>query len=877
MNTVNKDLFDSKVNRAAMLRLHENKLTGEIKIELNNHTYRLEEFVRNSKLTNSVPREFLEKLDGMISKTYGNLRTLQVARLSKLWGDEVGYMTSQLGLKMGGLFDIHRPVAGVDENFILSRPLYKDTTLELGWRNLSIAERKRVEAAIRAGIGRHASIAEIAAAVRREAGVSIPHAVGLARTSVTSVSAQADAAVYEANSKLLRGYQYVAVLDSRTTPLCALRDGKIYPSDDKKHLPPAHWNCRSTTVPVVRSFEDFSGDTALLQIRKKNFERLTDTQKKYYDGEAYIGTTYHDWLKGQPQSIQRMHLGSSNAVEMFASGRLTADKFRDEGRLLSLSELRAATDSGYGAEGDTIKFAAAKQRLAALDLGASSPDDFIRSKELSDNLREYYLLQTRDLEGQMSLTNYRGINLGSKKQTKMRVLNQPPTEQQLRFNPLTGRYEDTRRYSPNPAVLANSLKLVENDASLTSSDKGFITKLAEDLDGKMSSNEIAVAVENTRILFTRYRKNQEPWGNFKAVAQSQVKFDIMNVSDALETATRRDSDVLKRLAQNQFVDPVLGNASLQALHDGLISNIKEVNKWEDGTVHRIAKMLKWHTRKAIPLKVWSRLSSEDIALFNSRLILRLSQADSPDRDQLSVLIGRELYTLANYRGSKNEWFQVGEQILDEVEKDGVIVTKTFGVQKRRMKSKMGMHYFGPYYDTEMRYIELLEPRMLRYAKKRREVDIGMRVGIVNTDRNRFVVRPGFKTYFIKEKVGYYDTRIPVTSTSAYKDFPESVIDEKMADALNWAGQSEYRIDSDFHTFMKGLLYYQDDKGQAKYFNELNTYREYIMERGDAYERFKMMDFLVDGNKKFANTAFLDHRGRIYERGFIGPQSGESFN
>jgi len=51
----------------------------------------------------------------------------------------------------------------------------------------------------------------------------------------------------------------------------------------------------------------------------------------------------------------------------------------------------------------------------------------------------------------------------------------------------------------------------------------------------MSANERAVITDNLRIVFGRQRENKELWSNFKAVTQGQIKFDVMNVSDAIET------------------------------------------------------------------------------------------------------------------------------------------------------------------------------------------------------------------------------------------------------------------------------------------------------------------------------------------------------
>jgi hypothetical protein len=104
----------------------------------------------------------------------------------------------------------------------------------------------------------------------------------------------------------------------------------------------------------------------------------------------------------------------------------------------------------------------------------------------------------------------------------------------------------------------------------------------------------------------------------------------------------------------------------------------------------------------------------------------------------------------------------------------------------------------------------------------------------------------------------------------------TAIDQNMADALNWAGKSRYKIDKDFYDFTSKLLNFRDDKGQASKYEELNEFKHYISERGDAYERFKTMEWLREKDAAFNNVPFLDHRARIYERGFIGPQSGETF-
>jgi len=98
----------------------------------------------------------------------------------------------------------------------------------------------------------------------------------------------------------------------------------------------------------------------------------------------------------------------------------------------------------------------------------------------------------------------------------------------------------------------------------------------------------------------------------------------------------------------------------------------------------------------------------------------------------------------------------------------------------------------------------------------------------------------------------------------------------MTDALNWTANAKYKIDPEFHDFIGKLLNFQDDKGKAQYYNDLNRYREFMIERGDSYERLKAMEWLRKNDYAFSNHPFLDHRARIYERGLIGPQSGEVY-
>jgi SPP1 gp7 family putative phage head morphogenesis protein len=878
-NNANTDIYDRTIDRSAMIRLYERRVNGKVSVILDGHEVRLDKLIKEANLSQKGFEKLREAVDQELQSTFKETFSISKRSLLDLVTDQLSYTYQTVETAMGKIWKAQRPPKRIAEEIVLEKPLVSNKTLAQGWAGVSENERKRLEAVIRRGISENWTVDEIALQVRKGnvTNISRFQSKALVTTAITSVTAQTDHQIYAANSKALNGWQYVAVLDSRTTPLCAHRDGTIYPVSDTSHLPPAHFHCRSTTVPVFKSWSDVSKLEGVNQVRRRNIERLSDKDIAYYDGLTPMRESYNDWLSRQSKDVQLRHLGDYQKVELFRTGQLTLDKFTNpEGNSIGIKELRAMSDSGYTLPSDTKRFALAKEKLDAMQLGASTPDDFIDNNQLSKTLVDYYLLQSGELDGILSLTNYRGALIGSKRTVKNRVLTSPPTDDQQIFNPVTGRYEDVRLYQPNPSVFANNLRLIDESDKLLTRDKEFIKNILTSLEDRMSLNERAVVADNLRIIFGRYRDNKEPWVNFKAVVQGQIKFDVMNVSDAIETQIRKDSNVLKKLLQDNYIDPVLGATQLQELHDEFISNILKRNKWEDSVAPKIANELRTTFDSKIPILLKRRISDRDIQQFYLKFAHRLSLADTPDRDQFAVSLGRDLYNLANLNGDRNTWYKLGMSLLEADNIQKFFEIETFGVQKRRIKSALSGAYFGPYYDTLSYNIRIVDPRIQEYAKLTRKVELGLRVSVVD-DKNRLVIREGYKTYFIDRGVlGFEDTRIPITSTSSFSDFPEEFVDKNFTNALNWAANTKYKIDEDYFDFVQKLLYFEDDRGNAKKYNDLNEYRKYMISRGDAYERLKAMEWLRNKQYAFSNHPFIDHRARIYDRGLIGPQSGETF-
>ena len=167
----------------------------------------------------------------------------------------------------------------------------------------------------------------------------------IVRTSVNQVQNQASQAVYAANSKVAPKYEYVATLDSKTSPICKRLDGRKF-EYNKGPTPPQHFNCRSTTVPVV----DYAGLK-----KQKGFEDLTPPPKGKVvtrptgegTGRVPQDTQYGDWLLGQDKKLKVKTLGNEQKVRYFerlakkeGSGQKAIRKMvREDGSERSLKDL----------------------------------------------------------------------------------------------------------------------------------------------------------------------------------------------------------------------------------------------------------------------------------------------------------------------------------------------------------------------------------------------------------------------------------------------------------------------------------------------------------------------------------------------------------
>lgn len=140
------------------------------------------------------------------------------------------------------------------------------------------------------------------------------HVEAVTRTSINHVVTHAREATYAANESVVKAVQFVATLDGRTTETCAALDGKVFPINEGPR-PPMHIRCRSTTVPITKSWKELGLDV----------KEMKAGTRESMNGKVPAKTTYGQWLKKQPTAVQNQVLGKGKA-QLFRKG-MPIEKF----------------------------------------------------------------------------------------------------------------------------------------------------------------------------------------------------------------------------------------------------------------------------------------------------------------------------------------------------------------------------------------------------------------------------------------------------------------------------------------------------------------------------------------------------------------------
>ena len=177
------------------------------------------------------------------------------------------------------------------------------------------------------------TVKQLVAAGGQATAVADNQITALVRTSINQVANAASQQVYEANQDITKKYRYVATLDTRTSSICRALDGREF-EYGKGPTPPQHFNCRSTTVPVI-NYKDLG------------FDPPPPSKRAAAGGMVPADQTYGQWLAKQDLATKAKALGASKVpyfnrlADKYGPTDAIAKLVRDDGSELTLDQLRA--------------------------------------------------------------------------------------------------------------------------------------------------------------------------------------------------------------------------------------------------------------------------------------------------------------------------------------------------------------------------------------------------------------------------------------------------------------------------------------------------------------------------------------------------------
>lgn len=372
MISVNEQLQDAEIGHSVDLARYSTWLTRRIIGILNRTDADL-----MSQITLALERMegqafSVDRLEGLLSSVRAlNLQAYQAiereltTELAQLAAYEVGYQLELFQTTIPPQVVASVGVAAVNieqvNAAVRSRP-FQGALLSNVLRDAGEVRARKVRDAIRIGYTQGETIDQMVRWVRgtRAKGysdglleVSRRDAQAIVRTAVSHTAATARDAFFEANLDLIKALSWSATLDARTTSPCFLRDQKTYTPVTHKPIGHSlpwgagpgrfHWNCRSVSVPVTKSWKELGLDLG----------EMPESTRSAMDGQVPASTDFGQWLKKQSAARQDDVLGPTRG-KLLREGGLDLKSFAtDKGRWLTLDELAKKDSAAFAKAGVT--------------------------------------------------------------------------------------------------------------------------------------------------------------------------------------------------------------------------------------------------------------------------------------------------------------------------------------------------------------------------------------------------------------------------------------------------------------------------------------------------------------------------------------------
>jgi SPP1 gp7 family putative phage head morphogenesis protein len=259
-----------------------------------------------SKYSMREQRALLRSVDSVHNEMYAKLNNVLDSDFERMAKDQASFEAGSLRAARVGASV--RAVSATQAYAVArSRPMsgrfLKDWQSELG-----PDARKRLTAALRISFVEGEPLRDAVSRVGEVLAKNGRGVEALIRTANSHIASSVQSETLAQNSDIVSEYEWRSTLDSRTTPVCQVRDGQRYKVGTGP-LPPAHVACRSTTTAILDGFPP---------------------PKR---------VTYEDWIKRQSSGVQDEVLGKTKGAA-FRAGTVTISSFVSKaGKTKTLKDL----------------------------------------------------------------------------------------------------------------------------------------------------------------------------------------------------------------------------------------------------------------------------------------------------------------------------------------------------------------------------------------------------------------------------------------------------------------------------------------------------------------------------------------------------------
>lgn len=162
----------------------------------------------------------------------------------------------------------------------------------------------------------------------------------IVRTALAEVNGKARLDVLQNNADVMDAAEWSSTLDNRTSEICMHLSGQSWDINTLEPIgdsgpfpghPPAHFNCRSDLIPVLKPLGELSENPRIRKkLSKTRYESWTrasgwkDPDTGKVTGKVVSGRmTYDDWLNSLSEAKQRQVLGAGR-YDLWKAGKITS-------------------------------------------------------------------------------------------------------------------------------------------------------------------------------------------------------------------------------------------------------------------------------------------------------------------------------------------------------------------------------------------------------------------------------------------------------------------------------------------------------------------------------------------------------------------------